>query len=93
MTTDVLAEHLGIDHAKALSELTRNYGSKTEILPDGVKAPSKTLGWSYSSWLVAHASKFGITKIRFDGRSWTPADGNDGWKTSKSAPTDRVVIS
>jgi hypothetical protein len=81
------------NHAKALSELARNYGSKTETLADGVKAPSKTVGWSYSSWLVTHASKFGIAKIKFDGRSWTPADGNDGWSPSKTAPTDRVVIS
>ncbi|MEO5877143.1 MAG: hypothetical protein ABIS86_08945 [Streptosporangiaceae bacterium] len=81
------------DHAKALTELVRNYGSATETLPGGAKAPSRDLGWSYASWLVSHAATFGIKKVRFDGHSWTPADGSDGWSDSDTAPTDRVLIS
>jgi hypothetical protein len=81
------------NHAEALSELSRSYGSKTATVATGIKVPSKTIGWSYSAWLVSHASKFGIAKIKFDGRSWTPANGSDGWTPSNTAPTDRILIS
>ncbi|KAA9149562.1 hypothetical protein FPZ12_043005 [Amycolatopsis acidicola] len=32
-------------------------------------------GWALSSWLVANAVRFGLDKVTFDGRTWTPADG------------------
>jgi hypothetical protein len=30
-------------------------------------------GWTIATWLVAHATRFGITAVTFDGRRWTPS--------------------
>jgi hypothetical protein len=30
-------------------------------------------GWTVASWLVAHAPRFGITMVTFDGKRWTPS--------------------
>jgi hypothetical protein len=33
-------------------------------------------GWAISSWLVAHATRLGIDRVTFDGRTWTAAAGS-----------------
>lgn len=57
-------------------------------------AHSAARGWSIGSWLVAHASRLGIDRVTFDGRTWTmdsgrwsqtgPADGDLSWVTAES---------
>jgi hypothetical protein len=32
-------------------------------------------GWLVASWLVGHASEYGVTEVSFDGQTWTPAGG------------------
>jgi hypothetical protein len=32
-------------------------------------------GWAIGSWLVAHASRLGIDRVTFDGRTWTATSG------------------
>jgi hypothetical protein len=44
-------------------------------------------GWSISSWLVAHASRFGIDRVTFDGRTWTMTSG----KWSQTGPADGIL--
>ncbi|HEY2762862.1 MAG TPA: hypothetical protein VGJ13_02430 [Pseudonocardiaceae bacterium] len=44
-------------------------------------------GWAISSWLVAHASRLGIDRVTFDGRTWTMDSGS--W--SRTAPADGVL--
>jgi hypothetical protein len=34
-----------------------------------------TRGWAISSWLVAHAARFGIDQVIFDGHTWTASTG------------------
>ena len=34
-------------------------------------------GWTVASWLVGHATQFGITSVAFSGRMWSAATG--GW--------------
>ena len=40
-------------------------------------------GWQIASWMVGHASVYGITSVTFDGQQWTPHSG--AWKTSGPA--------
>jgi hypothetical protein len=46
-------------------------------------------GWTVASWLVAHAQRFGISAVTFDGRRWTPSSGK--W-TAHSPAVARVQI-
>lgn len=34
-----------------------------------------TRGWELANWLVGHASRFGLERVTFDGRSWTAESG------------------
>ncbi len=40
-------------------------------------------GWQIASWLVGHASVYGITVVSFDGQQWTPRSG--AWKAKDPA--------
>ena len=44
-------------------------------------------GWAISSWLVGHASRLGIDRVSFDGRTWTMDSGT--W--SQTGPADGVL--
>jgi hypothetical protein len=48
---------------------------------------SEGRGWSISSWLVAHASRLGIDRVTFDGRTWTMTSGL--W--SQTGPADGIL--
>ncbi len=50
-------------------------------------AHSVARGWSISSWLVAHASRLGVDRVTFDGRTWTMDSGS--W--SQIGPADGVL--
>jgi hypothetical protein len=52
-------------------------------------ASSQEHGWLVAAWYVAHAQKYGLRQVRFDGVSWTAASGHDGW--TKDAKADRSV--
>jgi hypothetical protein len=41
-------------------------------------------GWAIGSWLVAHASRLGVDRVTFDGRTWTARSGT--W--SRTGPAD-----
>ncbi|MBV8949732.1 MAG: hypothetical protein JOZ99_02570 [Actinobacteria bacterium] len=40
-------------------------------------------GWTVASWLVGHASQYGITSVAFAGLSWSPASG--AWSPAAGA--------
>ncbi len=40
-------------------------------------------GWQIASWMVGHASVYGITQVTFDGQQWTPRSG--AWRASGPA--------
>jgi hypothetical protein len=44
-------------------------------------------GWTVASWLVAHARRFGITAVIYDGYRWTPGRGR--W--SRRSPATALV--
>ncbi|GAA1834409.1 hypothetical protein GCM10009836_10780 [Pseudonocardia ailaonensis] len=37
-------------------------------------------GWAYSAWLVAHAQRFDLASVTYDGRTWTADTGE--WTTT-----------
>ncbi|MEV0969101.1 hypothetical protein [Microtetraspora glauca] len=41
--------------------------------------------WLVAGWYVTHAQRYGLREIRYDGLSWTAADGHDGWLASEKA--------
>lgn len=41
-------------------------------------------GWAIGSWLVAHASRLGVDRVTFNGRTWTARSGT--W--SRTGPAD-----
>ncbi|MGH3796894.1 MAG: hypothetical protein ACRDSP_18625 [Pseudonocardiaceae bacterium] len=50
-------------------------------------AHPEAVGWAISSWLVAHASRLGVDRVTFDGRTWTMDSGS--W--SQTGPADGVL--
>jgi len=62
--------------------MTRELGPVTFGAPVGVRR-----GWTIASWLVAHARRFGISAVEFDGYRWTPGRGH--W--SRVSPAVRQV--
>lgn len=45
-------------------------------------------GWAIGSWLVAHASRLGVDRVTFDGRTWTAGSG--AWSRAAS-PADGTL--
>ncbi|HZP31640.1 MAG TPA: hypothetical protein VFC99_21990 [Acidimicrobiia bacterium] len=43
-------------------------------------------GWTVASWLVGHATRFGIVSVSFQGRTWTPSVG--AWRDGTPATAD-----
>ncbi|MFD8531801.1 hypothetical protein ACFV0L_30740 [Streptosporangium canum] len=74
--------------AGARQELARALGSGTTL-----NATSQKHGWLMSGWSVAHAKEFGLRQVRYNGRSWTPVRGEDGWRADTGAPAGKVEIS
>jgi len=44
------------------------------------------LGWEVASWLVTHASRYGVREVRFGGYQWRAAAGTKGWVRDAGAP-------
>jgi hypothetical protein len=75
--------------AKAAKELARTLGAGTTL-----KAASRKQGWLISTWSLAHAQKYGLRRIGYDGRSWTVEGGEEqGWAADPGASRSTVRIS
>jgi hypothetical protein len=46
-----------------------------------------TRGWAFATWLVAHAARFGVERVTYDGRTWTAQEGT--W--SSGGPSDGML--
>ncbi|MEV0587421.1 hypothetical protein [Nonomuraea sp. NPDC050310] len=44
----------------------------------GTAVPSVKRGWLIATWAVAHADKYGLRRVGFDGAAWSPA--SDDWR-------------
>jgi hypothetical protein len=50
-------------------------------------------GWSAASWLVANAAAYGITRISYDGYTWTEGTGSSAWHRVSAAGAASIVVS
>ncbi|HEY8045311.1 MAG TPA: hypothetical protein VIF35_13660 [Streptosporangiaceae bacterium] len=78
--------------------LTSTFGHATADL--AASGPRRTmqvrighpkLGWEVTSWLVTHASKYGIHQVRFGGYQWRAAAGLKGWVRDAGAPAAGTI--
>ena len=50
-------------------------------------------GWAVASWLVANASSYGITRVRYGGYQWTARLTETSWQTSPGRTAGGIVAS
>ena len=67
---------------QATAELGRPAQRHTMLVPIG----HPKLGWTVASWLVTHASTYGIHQVRFGGYQWRASAGTKGWVRDAGAP-------
>jgi hypothetical protein len=48
-----------------------------------VHAARPALGWAVATWLVTHASSYGIHDVRYSGYQWRQSLGSSGWTPDK----------
>jgi len=51
-----------------------------------VQVTHPKFGWEVATWLVTHATSYGIHQVRFSGYQWRAAAGNSGWIRDAGAP-------
>jgi hypothetical protein len=56
-----------------------------------VRVPRPAVGWAVASWLVTHASSYGIHDVRYAGFRWQESSGSSGWTRDKSPTSPDVV--
>lgn len=56
----------------------------------GTDSPPKR-GWLVAAWYVAHAQKYGLREVRYDGLAWRAAAGHDGWRKD-AKPVESVQV-
>jgi hypothetical protein len=50
-------------------------------------------GWSVASWLVTHASSYGITQVSYAGYRWTAGLTETSWQANSAATAGGIVAS
>ncbi len=81
--------------SKLRGELQRTFGQID--LADAPTAASVRVrhpaaGWAVASWLVTHATAYGVTNVRYAGYQWNLTAGSHGWTRDPSAPRGRVEL-
>jgi hypothetical protein len=77
-----ITQGLASTFGQATAELGRPAQRHTMLVPIG----HPKLGWTVASWLVTHASTYGIHQVRFGGYQWRAAAGTKGWVRDAGAP-------
>jgi hypothetical protein len=65
----------------ALTDAVRREAGAPTVEADGTVSVAAA-GWPEVTWAVAHAERFQLTRVSFDGRVWTP---QGGWESSPAA--------
>lgn len=73
---------------EAQKGLIRALGA-TEADGGRISAPNAKRGWLIAAWSVAHAGRYNLRTVAFDGVTWSADRGQDGWKAGKA--TNRHV--
>ncbi|GII56941.1 hypothetical protein Pth03_53300 [Planotetraspora thailandica] len=67
---------------EARKELVRALGADTSAKHE----------WLVANWYVAHAQKYGLREVRYDGLTWKADSGHDGWvKDARASATVRIA--
>lgn len=77
------------------AELTRTFGPldvRQNAGSPSVRIRHSAAGWAVASWLVTHATTYGLTSVRFAGYQWSVSAGNKGWTRDPSAPRGSVEL-
>jgi hypothetical protein len=45
-----------------------------------------------ASWLVTHATAYGISNVRYAGYQWSETAGSRGWTRDPTAPSGSVEL-
>ena len=77
-----ITQGLASTFGPATAELARPAQHHTMLVPVG----RPKLGWTVASWLVTHASTYGIHQVRFGGYQWRASAGTKGWVRDAGAP-------
>jgi hypothetical protein len=77
-----ITQGLASTFGQATAELGRPARHHTMLVPIG----HPRLGWTVASWLVTHASTYGIHQVRFGGYQWRASAGTKGWVRDAGAP-------
>jgi hypothetical protein len=77
-----ITQGLASTFGQATAELGRPARHQTMLVPIG----HPRLGWTVASWLVTHASTYGIHQVRFGGYQWRASAGTKGWVRDAGAP-------
>jgi hypothetical protein len=77
-----ITQGLASTFGPATAELGRPALHHTMLVPIG----RPKLGWTVASWLVTHASTYGIHQVRFGGYQWRASAGTKGWVRDAGAP-------
>jgi hypothetical protein len=87
------------DLAAAGKDLTAAFGPlRIAHLGDpllAVHVATHAVGWAVASWLVTHASSYGIKTVRFSGYEWAAAAGQDGWRKAagnRHSPAGKLTV-
>jgi hypothetical protein len=71
--------------AEAHRQLGRALGSTAIV--------NKRRGWLVASWSVAHARKYGLREVGYDGVAWSADPDIEGWKPATGTSTREVRLS
>jgi hypothetical protein len=71
-------------------ELTATFG-RLDVTSSAVRV-GHAAGWAVASWLVTHATTYGLTDVRFAGYQWSLPVGSRGWTRDPSAPRGSVEL-
>ncbi|MGH3157526.1 MAG: hypothetical protein ACRDNF_13235 [Streptosporangiaceae bacterium] len=72
-------------------ELTHTFG-RLDVRQSSVRVRYVAAGWAVASWLVTHATTYGLTNVSFAGYQWSVSAGNRGWTHDPSAPRGSVEL-
>jgi hypothetical protein len=70
-------------------------GGETTAASDpaaAVRVRRPAAGWAVASWLVTHATAYGISNVRYAGYQWSKTAGSRGWTRDPSAPSGSVEL-
>ncbi|QYC44870.1 hypothetical protein Nocox_36580 [Nonomuraea coxensis DSM 45129] len=54
---------------------------------------SRKRGWLVAAWSVAHAEKYGLSRVRYAGAAWSNDAQAKGWRTGDGSGTAKVELS